>query len=87
MKKKRNSKNLNIFANDDLTTIRARVISELRNRKNVGNVLTVNQKINFLMRENVKILFKISTSSKKGNDELFCDVSVNGNAETNLVIE
>ena len=42
MKNKRNLKNTNIFVNDDLTPIRAKVTRELRKRDDVAGVHTVN---------------------------------------------
>ena len=42
VKNKRNLKNTNIFVNDDLTPIRAKVTRELRKRDDVARVHTVN---------------------------------------------
>ena len=54
MKNKRNLKNTNIFVNDDLASIRAKVTRELRKRDDVARVHTFNEKINVFMQDNKK---------------------------------
>ena len=58
MKNKRNLKNTNIFVNDDLTPIRAKVTREMRKRDDVARVHTVNEKIFVFMQDNEKLVFE-----------------------------
>ena len=70
MKNKRNLKNTNIFVNDDLTPIRAKVTRELRKRDDVARVHTVNEKINVFMQDNEKLVFENLYKLQKWDKEL-----------------
>ena len=71
MKTRRNLKNTNIFVIDNLTTICARITSELMTSEIVGNVLTVNEKIMVFMLDKERLSLRICTRSKKGVNKLF----------------
>ena len=70
MKNKRNLKNTNIFVNDDLTPIRAKITRELRKRDDVARVHTVNEKIIVFMQDNEKLVFENLYKLQKWDKEL-----------------
>ena len=72
MEIKRKLKAINSFVDDNLTPILAKITSELRKRENVGNVLTVDEQIVELMRDNETIMFKSLYKLQKWDNALFC---------------
>ena len=78
MKNKRNLKNTNIFVNDDLTPIRAKVTRELRKRDDVARVHTVNEKIIVLMQDNEKLVFENLYNLQKWDKELLASACKSG---------
>ena len=70
MKNKRNLKNTNVFVNDDLAPIRAKVTRELRKRDDVARVHTVNEKIIVFMQDNEKLVFENLYKLQKWDKEL-----------------
>ena len=75
MKHKRNLKNTNIFVNDDLTPIRAKVTRELRKRDDdVASVHTVNEKNFVFMQDNEKLVFENLYKLQKWEKELLASI-------------
>ena len=70
MRNKRNLKNTNIFVNDDLTPLRAKVTRDLRNRDSVRNVITVNEKIILFLNNDEKLVFDNLYKLQKWDAEL-----------------
>lgn len=70
MKNKRNLKNTNIFVNDDLTPLRAKVTRDLRNRDSVRSVITVNEKIILFLNNDEKLVFDNLYKLQKWDAEL-----------------
>ena len=70
MKNKRNLKNTNIFVNDDLTPLRAKVTRELRKRDGVRSVITVNEKIILFLNNDEKLVFDNLYKLQKWDAEL-----------------
>ena len=69
IKNKRILKNNNIFVHDDLTQIRVKKTTVMR--QNVENFCTVNDKIVVFMRDKEKIVFENLHKSQKWDNELF----------------
>ena len=70
MKNKRSLKNTNIFVNDDLTPLRAKVSRDLRKRDSVRSVITVNEKINLFLNNDEKLVFDNLYKLQKRDAEL-----------------
>ena len=72
MKNKRttNLKNTNIFVNDDLTPLRAKVTRELRKRDSVRSVITVNEKLILFLNNDEKLVFDNLYKLQKWDAEL-----------------
>ena len=70
MKNKTTFKNTNIFVNDDLAPLRAKLTRDLRKKDDIRSLLTVDEKRILFMNNNEKLVFDNLYKLQKWDAEL-----------------